>query len=475
MRALLQVRILMVGLVVALTTVAAAPAGAQDKVTGTASYRERIALPPNAVFEAVLQDVSRADAPAVEISRQRIENPGQPPIAFSIPYDRARIDKRLTYVVRTRILVDEQLMFTSDTAHRVLTRGAPATVTVMMRKVGGQATPTGGESNGTLGAHGMLLPATFTGVLPCADCGGIRHHLNLWPDQTYELHRSWIDIDERQDNMGRWSVDPERRMLMLWGAGEPIAHFAILSNQRLRLLDSQGRPIESELSYELARQGALEPIRDLELPLAGMFVYMADAARLTECQTGRSYPVAMEEDYLQLERAYTEARPAPGAPLLATLEGRITERPKMDGEGTEAAVVVRRFVNVWPGETCERNLADASLTNTYWRIVRLGDQEVRAAEGHREPHLLLRAGEPRFNATVGCNQIIGGYVLSGDALRFEAGASTMMACPPPLDRLEQRLRGILTKAAGWRVHGQFLEFDDAKGKPLALFQAVYLH
>ena len=32
---------------------------------GTAAYRERIALPPDAVFEAVLQDISRADAPAV--------------------------------------------------------------------------------------------------------------------------------------------------------------------------------------------------------------------------------------------------------------------------------------------------------------------------------------------------------------------------------------------------------------------------
>ncbi len=30
---------------------------------GTASYRERISLPPDAVFEAQLQDVSLADAP----------------------------------------------------------------------------------------------------------------------------------------------------------------------------------------------------------------------------------------------------------------------------------------------------------------------------------------------------------------------------------------------------------------------------
>jgi putative lipoprotein len=69
---------------------ALAPAwAAREMITGTASYRERIALPPNAVFEAILKEASRADAPAVEIARTRIESPGQPPIAFSIAYDPA--------------------------------------------------------------------------------------------------------------------------------------------------------------------------------------------------------------------------------------------------------------------------------------------------------------------------------------------------------------------------------------------------
>jgi len=35
-----------------------------------------------------------------------------------------------------------------------------------------------------------------------------------------------------------------------------------------------------------------------------MFRYLADAAQFEECLTGRSYPVAMEGDYLALERAY---------------------------------------------------------------------------------------------------------------------------------------------------------------------------
>lgn len=128
-----------VGLLLGVLAPACTPAGAGTaavaQVTGTASYRERILLPPSAVFEAVLQDVSRADAPAVEIGRTRIDNPGAPPIAFSIAYDPAAIDPRMTYAVRALIKVDGRLMFTSDTFHPVLTRGAGREVAILMRMV----------------------------------------------------------------------------------------------------------------------------------------------------------------------------------------------------------------------------------------------------------------------------------------------------------------------------------------------------
>ena len=42
-----------------------------QSVQGTATYRERITLPPGAMFEATLEDVSRADAAASIIARTR--------------------------------------------------------------------------------------------------------------------------------------------------------------------------------------------------------------------------------------------------------------------------------------------------------------------------------------------------------------------------------------------------------------------
>lgn len=108
------------GGLLALLLVQAAPGTAQVK--GTAAYRERIALTPDAVFEAMLKDVSKADAPAVVVGSVRIDKPGQVPIRFEIPYDPARIDQSRSYSVRARILVGQRLLFTTDQAYPVLTR-----------------------------------------------------------------------------------------------------------------------------------------------------------------------------------------------------------------------------------------------------------------------------------------------------------------------------------------------------------------
>ena len=119
---------------------------------------------------------------------------------------------------------------------------------------------------------------------------------------------------------------------------------------------------------------------------------------------------------------------------------------------------------------------EASLLNTYWRIVRIGDTPVTAAEGKREPHLVLQqdASGTRYRATVGCNQLIGGATVAAQALTFSAGASTLMACPPPLDQLERTLGDVLTKTRAYRLDALTLELKDAAGKPLALLEAVYL-
>jgi putative lipoprotein len=73
-------------------------------LTGTIIYRERIALPPDSTAEVVLEDISIADRPAVEIARATIAPAGQVPIPFELSYAPERIEADHRYGVRAAIL-----------------------------------------------------------------------------------------------------------------------------------------------------------------------------------------------------------------------------------------------------------------------------------------------------------------------------------------------------------------------------------
>lgn len=97
-------------------------------LTGTVSYRQRIALPPNAVIEVTLADVSKMDVASTVIATQTIMMDGrQAPAAYELKYDPAVIQPQNSYAVSARILVDGRLRFISTQRYSALTRGAPLT------------------------------------------------------------------------------------------------------------------------------------------------------------------------------------------------------------------------------------------------------------------------------------------------------------------------------------------------------------
>lgn len=106
-------------------------------VTGTVAYRQRIALPPNAVVKVKLQDVSRMDAPAILISEQTIPTNGnQVPISFALQYNPNDIRAQSSYAVAAEIWVDGNREWISTTRHPVITQNAPTqNVTVMVNQI----------------------------------------------------------------------------------------------------------------------------------------------------------------------------------------------------------------------------------------------------------------------------------------------------------------------------------------------------
>jgi putative lipoprotein len=102
-------------------------------VSGTVSFRERIALPPGAVVTVRIADVSRADGPAVILAQNAIAVSGQVPVPFELAVDAADVDERADIAVWAR-LRSAVGTWVSDTHTPVLTRGAGNTADVIVRR-----------------------------------------------------------------------------------------------------------------------------------------------------------------------------------------------------------------------------------------------------------------------------------------------------------------------------------------------------
>jgi len=129
-------------------------------VRGEATYRERIAVPPGAQLEVLLLDVSRADAPSQTISGVTLTDVAQPPYSFEIAYRPDQIVSSHQYVVRAQLTHEGRLLFTTDQAYPVITRGHPSEVQLLLKRVGTQlpASTPGGDRD----EHGCIRSAGYS-------------------------------------------------------------------------------------------------------------------------------------------------------------------------------------------------------------------------------------------------------------------------------------------------------------------------
>ncbi len=105
-------------------------------LSGTISYRERIALPAGTVIDVKLQDVSRADAPATVLAEQQIVTRGeQVPIPFRLEYNPVDLQPGHRYTVGVRIEIDGQLRWITQRMHPVIHNGPTEGVEIWVEAV----------------------------------------------------------------------------------------------------------------------------------------------------------------------------------------------------------------------------------------------------------------------------------------------------------------------------------------------------
>ncbi len=232
------------------------------------------------------------------------------------------------------------------------------------------------------------------------------------------------------------------------------------------LLDVNGK----EIKPELKKKKEFEPITD-PFPMKGMFTYMADAPLFVECFTQMKFPVAMEGDYLQLERQYLSNTEEPGKPLLTTLTGSLISRPKMEGNEKTLTLVVKKFGKVWPKRDCKSPLSTANLKNTYWKLLEIEGKKIKVPGNVREPHFILRTDGKTIKGFGGCNNFMGSYKAEGNKIEFGPIAGTRKFCKETME-IENALMKVFSEVNNYKILGETLELYH-NNKILAKFESVY--
>ncbi|SNT37116.1 META domain-containing protein [Antarctobacter heliothermus] len=437
------------------------------ELSGTASYRERIALPSEATFQAVLYDISDNDQ--VEIGRFETTGDEGPPYHFTIDYADEDVTQDGLYAITTQVIWPDRPYFIAGTNLDGFPTAMPEIDLVMVRPgVSPAVTPleTTELLSPMIGAHGLALPATYQGVVD-GNAGAEAWSLALATDQTFQLSRTF-ESSER-DSLGRWVADPTAGTLVLRDGAEMPLLVRSIASGALRVVDANtGEEFAGDLT--LAKDKVLELSG---MMMGGMMTYMADAAIFEDCVSGAIFPVAQEGDYLALEQAYLADRAEPGAPLYVMLDGGLAMRPAIEGPDRQM-VIVDQFIRTRPEIACAQQRADAALLNTYWRLDTLDGETFPMQATQREPHMVLEASESgAYRAMIGCNRMRGAYTLDGGALTFSPAAATMMACPEPLDALEHRFGEVMADVTGYAIEAETLVLRNADGDHLAIFTAVY--
>ena len=111
----------------------------------------------------------------------------------------------------------------------------------------------------------VKLPASFTGVLPCADCPGMKYVLEFHEDGSYRLRTTYLDkgADHKGlnvDDTGAWQLVSYGARVTLRNDSNQTSTYIIKDANTLRLVDPKGDEFKSKLNYDLKRDAVYAPL-----------------------------------------------------------------------------------------------------------------------------------------------------------------------------------------------------------------------
>ena len=110
-------------------------------------------------------------------------------------------------------------------------------------------------ADGHTARNALDWPGSYDGTLPCADCPGIDTLVEIHADGTFKLRETYQERGAPINSAGTWTIDADGKHLLLDPDRKDAddRHFEIVSKDEVRMLDTEGKPIASELNYSLRR------------------------------------------------------------------------------------------------------------------------------------------------------------------------------------------------------------------------------
>ncbi|MCC5794669.1 MAG: META domain-containing protein [Chromatiales bacterium] len=374
----------------------AAQADSSTRITGSLTYLQRIALPPQAVAVLELRP-SAGGAPSVE--QRRPLGGAQVPIPFTMDIDRRLLDPAADYVLRALIEVDGRTAWTSSDMAVPVQSARVELGEIRLTQLGAQASSAlvCGSSRVTLEPIGDGLQLVVDGesfeLLPVPAASGARYELPDGPD-------TWF-----------WSRG-ERGRLSLRGTELPECVPAVQAEGELRAFG-----VEPGWSLRIA-DGSIELLTDY-------------GARV------QSWPTVPVRQANGLRTWQVQE---------AGLTVRVRQQPcsdTMTDLNWPLAVTVERAEGDLRG--CGGNPAEL-LLGLDWRVHALNGETVTG-----EAPTLRFAADRRVSGSGGCNRWTAGWELTGESLTISRAASTMMACAEPAMAQERRFLTLLAGVRGFSV------------------------
>lgn len=284
---------------------------------------------------------------------------------------------------------------------------------------------------------------SFIGTLPCAECPGITYHINLYRDGRFEVRQEHLERSKVAIVKGVWLL--EKRNLHLVNQQQTLPAFHFLSNNQLTMLDLNGKPIASNLNYQLQRETEFKKL-DTRQAMLGLYQLKDNLATFTSCRSGDTLNVANTQFHLPVMRQYQQDERYNGKAVIATLQGRRGQ------DEQQYTLFIDKFEQFWPGAICPDQNTPGKMQGIVWRAEKLTNRYIPQQLNVR----VIFDQNERLYGFAGCNNFNGNYKQRSNQLSVQPLISTRKFCAESSE-LEQQFTQSLQAADRAEVNGDKLQ------------------